>query len=88
MLIPIKVNDPSTIKYLGIGDLVYLRYINNNLVAISEDRTQIGNVVSKSICQIEDKCKQQETVSYLIWAIFKKSIIIELNGYMSTRIVS
>ena len=88
MLIPIKVNDPSTIKYLDIGDLVYLSYINNNLVAFSNDRTQIGNVVSKSICRIQDKCNQKESVSYLIWAIFKKSIIIEFNGYIPTRNVS
>jgi len=58
------------------------------LVAINNNRIQIGNVVSKSICQIEDKCNQQESVCYLIWAIFKKSIIIEFNGYMPTRIVS
>jgi len=88
MLIPIKVNDPTIIKYLDIGDLVYLRYINNDLVAFSNDRIQIGNVVSKSICQIEDNCEQQESVSYLIWAIFKKSIIIEFNGYIPTRNVS
>jgi len=88
MLIPIKVTDPIIIKKLDIGDLVYLRYINNDLVAINNNRIQIGNVVSKSICQIEDKCNQQENVCYLIWAIFKKSIIIEFNGYMPTRIVS
>lgn len=88
MLIPIKVNDPTIIKKLDIGDLVYLRFINNDLVAFSNDRIQIGNVVSKSICQIEDKCNQQEYVSYLIWAIFKKSIIIEFNGYIPTINVS
>jgi len=88
MLIPIKVIDPAIIKYLDIGDLVYLKYINNDLVAISNDRIQIGNVVSRNICQIEDKCKQQEIVSYLIWAIFKKSVIIEFNGYLPTSNVS
>jgi hypothetical protein len=88
MLIPLKPYNPSIIKSLTIGEMIFLNYINNDLVAVLNDGTIIGKLGTKSHWQIETRCSQQEGISYLIWAIFKKTIIIEFNGYTPKRNVS
>lgn len=88
MLIPLKPYNSSIIRSLTIGELVFLNYTNNDLVAVLNDGTIIGKLALKSHWQIETRCSHQENISYLIWAIFKKTIIIEFNGYTLPRNVS
>jgi hypothetical protein len=76
MLIPIKVNDQSIIIKLLIGDNVFIRYKNNNWVAMINDSIIIGKLASKTTKKMVDKFKEKDN-GYQIWAIFKKSIIIE-----------
>ena len=78
MLIPIKVNDQSIIIKLLIGDNVFIRYKNNNWVAMINDSIIIGNLAPKTKKMV-DKFKEQDNKGYKIWALFKKSIIIEKN---------
>jgi predicted membrane-bound dolichyl-phosphate-mannose-protein mannosyltransferase len=81
MLIPLKVLDTSIVKSIVIGELVFLRYINNDLVAVLNNSTIIGKLATKSIWQLESKCLHEDNVSFLIWAIFKNSLILEFNGF-------
>lgn len=87
MLIPIKVNDQSIIIKLLIGDNVFIRYKNNNWVAMINDSIIIGNLASKTTKKIVNNFKEQDNNGYEIWAIFKKSIIIEKNCCMSKKYV-
>ena len=87
MLIPIKVNDQSIIIKLLIGDNVFIRYKNNNWVAMINDSIIIGDLASKTTKKMVDKFKEQDNNGYEIWAIFKKSIIIEKNCCMPKKYV-
>ena len=87
MLIPIKVNDQSIIIKLLIGDNVFIRYKNNNWVAMINDSIIIGNLASKTTKKMLNKFKEQDNKGYQIWAIFKKSIIIEENCCMPKKYV-
>lgn len=87
MLIPIKVNDQCIIIKLLIGDNVFIRYKNNNWVAMINDSIIIGNLASKTTKKMLNKFKEQDNKGYQIWAIFKKSIIIEENCCMPKKYV-